>query len=70
MMSGMGMGLVILMGVIVAVVAVGRFALSQKPCEATTKRKNDEFNSDYEGFTIGDDGEIVEFPETKFKRRR
>lgn len=59
-----------LLGLVAIVAFVGLIALSPKRSEATTKRKNDEFNHDDEDFTIGDDGEIVEYPETKFKRRR
>lgn len=63
-----GMGLVMLLGLIAAVTIVALITLPHKSPEATAKRKNDEIILDDEDYTIGDDGEIVEYPETKFKR--
>jgi hypothetical protein len=67
MMMG-GMGLVMLLGLIAAVAVVGLIALPLKRSEAAAKRKNDEIILNDEDYTIGDDGEIVGYPETKFKR--
>jgi len=67
MMMG-GMGLFMLLGLIVAIAAVFLIVRSFNNLHTVEKPKNDELTLNGENYSVEDDGEIIEYPETKVKR--
>lgn len=66
MMSGMG--LIMLVGLIILATVVIGLVRSYGRVETKSKRKNDELLHNDIAYSIGDDGEIVEYSEEKAKR--
>ena len=60
-----GMGLVMLIGLIIFAGVVGVVIRSSGSFEARSKRKNDEILHNDETYSIGDDGEIIEYSDEK-----
>ena len=60
------MGLIMLVGLSIFVIVIVR---STSNSVAKSKRKNYELPLSDEAYSIGDDGEIIEYFETEFKRK-
>lgn len=63
-----GVGLILVVGLIILATVVIRVVRSYDRVEIKSKRKNDALPRNDRTYSIGDDGEIIEYSEEKAKR--